>query len=48
MSRLKPRRPVLPLAPRRDDGGDERLAGVIQGLSEALSQTAEKDGRYGA
>jgi len=48
VSRLKPRRPVLPLAPRRDDGGDERLAGVIQGLSEALSQTAEKDGRYGA
>jgi CYTH domain-containing protein len=47
VSRLKPRRPVLPLAPRRDEG-DERLAGVIQGLSEALSQTAEKDGRYGA
>jgi hypothetical protein len=33
----------------QDGTGDERLAGVIQGLSEALSQTgADKDERFGS
>jgi CYTH domain-containing protein len=49
VARLKPRRPVMPVTNGKDDNGDERLAGVIQGLSEALSQSgAEKDERYGA
>jgi CYTH domain-containing protein len=47
IARLKPRRPTVPLTNGKDDHGDERLAGVIQGLSEALSQT-DKDERYGA
>ena len=49
VARLRPRRPVLPIAPSQDGSGDERLAGVIQGLSEALSQTsANKDERFGS
>ena len=42
----KPRRPVLQTPPDRDQDGDERLAGVIEGLSEALSQSpAGTEGR---
>jgi CYTH domain-containing protein len=49
VSRLRTRRPVLPIARGQDGSGDERLAGVIQGLSEALSQTsANKDERFGS
>ncbi len=49
VSRLRPRRPVLPIVSGQDGTGDERLAGVIQGLSEALSQTgADKDERFGS
>jgi CYTH domain-containing protein len=49
VSRLRTRRPILPIAPSQDGTGDERLAGVIQGLSEALSQTgANKDERFGS
>ena len=49
VARLRTRRPVLPIASSKTEDGDERLAGVIQGLSEALSQTtAEKDGRFGS
>lgn len=45
----KSRRPVLQVAPSRQENGDERLAGVIEGLSEALSQsTSETDGRSAA
>jgi CYTH domain-containing protein len=39
----RPRRPLLQTAPDRDENGDERLAGVIEGLSEALSQSASDD-----
>jgi CYTH domain-containing protein len=35
----RPRRPVLLAPADRDGDGDERLAGVIEGLSEALSQS---------
>jgi hypothetical protein len=40
VAELKPRRPVLPTRPDREESGDERLAVVIEGLSEALSQSA--------
>jgi hypothetical protein len=50
VARLKPRRPSLPVAQSRPgDDTDERLAGVIQGLSEALSKnSADKDERFGS
>ena len=35
----KPRRPVLLASAEHDNGAEERLAGVIEGLSEALSQS---------
>jgi CYTH domain-containing protein len=50
VARLKPRRPSLPVAQGRPgDDTDERLAGVIQGLSEALSKNSvDKDERFGS
>lgn len=49
VARLKPRRPIVQIAPSPEEG-DDRLAGVIQGLSEALSQTSveKKDERFGS
>jgi CYTH domain-containing protein len=42
----KPRRPKLLTPPDHDNGAEERLAGVIEGLSEALSQSpAETENR---
>lgn len=49
VARSRSRRPILPIAPAKEENGDDRLAGVIQGLSEALSQTnIEKDERFGS
>jgi CYTH domain-containing protein len=50
VARLKPRRPSVQTAQSRvADDADDRLAGVIQGLSEALSKTSvEKDERFGS
>ena len=57
VARLRPRRPTVHIAsspasspaPSPEEDGDDRLAGVIQGLSEALSQAGvEKDERFGA
>lgn len=44
---FKPRRPVLEAVPDHDEKADDRLAGVIEGLSEALTQPSEKEGRSG-
>jgi CYTH domain-containing protein len=45
----KPRRPVLLPPAEAESDGDERLAGVIEGLSEALSQSSsETEDRSGA
>jgi CYTH domain-containing protein len=50
VARLKPRRPVVQAPQSRpENDADERLAGVIQGLSEALSKSsADKDERFGS
>jgi CYTH domain-containing protein len=49
VTRFRNRRPVLPSRPAQNEDGDARLAGVIQGLSEALAQpNGEKNERYGA
>jgi hypothetical protein len=49
IARLRPRRPIVQVAPTPEEDGDDRLAGVIQGLSEALSQASvEKDERFGS
>jgi CYTH domain-containing protein len=49
VARFRNRRPVLQARPTPEDDGDARLAGVIQGLSEALAQPAvEKNERFGA
>jgi CYTH domain-containing protein len=46
VAELKPRRPVLPVRADREEDSDERLAVVIEGLSEALSQAApQKEGQ---
>jgi CYTH domain-containing protein len=43
VAELKPRRPVLQTAPAREQTSDERLAVVIDGLSEALSQSVPQN-----
>jgi CYTH domain-containing protein len=49
VARFRNRRPVLQPRPAAEEDGDARLAGVIQGLSEALAQpSAEKNERFGA
>jgi CYTH domain-containing protein len=49
VARFRNRRPVVQARPAPDGDGDARLAGVIQGLSEALAQPAlEKNERFGA
>jgi CYTH domain-containing protein len=49
VARLRPRRPAVQIAPAPEQEGDDRLAGVIQGLSEALSQASTgKDERFGS
>ena len=49
VARFRNRRPVLPARAAPEGDGDARLAGVIQGLSEALAQPAlEKNERFGA
>ena len=49
VARFRNRRPVLQPRSAPEEDGDARLAGVIQGLSEALAQpTAEKNERFGA
>lgn len=49
VARIRPRRPTVQIAPAPEQKDDERLAVVIQGLSEALSQTVpEKDERFGS
>ena len=48
-ARPRTRRPPVQIAPAPIEDGDDRLAGVIQGLSEALSQaSADKDERFGS
>jgi CYTH domain-containing protein len=48
VARFRNRRPVVQVASNPGDDGDARLAGVIQGLSEALSQpNGEKNERFG-
>jgi CYTH domain-containing protein len=47
--RPRTRRPSLQITPAPEKDGDDRLAGVIQGLSEALSQASvDKDERFGS
>jgi CYTH domain-containing protein len=49
VARFRNRRPVVQSRPAAEDDGDARLAGVIQGLSEALAQpSVEKNERFGA
>ena len=49
LPRVRTRRPSVQIAPASEENADDRLAGVIQGLSEALSQTTvEKDERFGS
>jgi CYTH domain-containing protein len=49
VARFRNRRPVVQSRPTPEDDGDARLAGVIQGLSEALAQpSVEKNERFGA
>lgn len=48
-ARPRTRRPPVQIAPTPVNDGDDRLAGVIQGLSEALSQASvDKDERFGS
>jgi CYTH domain-containing protein len=49
VARFRNRRPVVSSRPAPENDGDARLAGVIQGLSEALAQPGvEKNERFGA
>ena len=49
VARFRNRRPVVSSRPTPEEDGDARLAGVIQGLSEALAQpSVDKNERFGA